>query len=147
MKNKIILILSTWLLGCAPVAAQFYQLSTNVCFTNTIAASATLTYTGTNVLDLSMYRSFALTATGSGTNLSTNTLSFTFLAGPTTTNWEAAPRYTLTGTVNGTNPFCFFTNLDAGMIGYLKPYQIVSSVTNEITNAWSYGVLKMFPRN
>jgi hypothetical protein len=59
-----------------------------------------------------------------------------------------AATFTLAGTVNGTNPFSLFTNLSAGDgIAYLKPFQIVSSVTNEITNAWTYGVTKTYPRN
>lgn len=127
--------------------AQGYALSTNLWFTNTIAASATLTYTGTNMLDLTRFRSFAITATGAGTNYSTNTLTFTFKSSPTGSNWGVAPDYTLSGTIYGTNPYVLTTNLDATGIGYLKPYQIINSATNAITNAWTYGELKTFPRN
>lgn len=143
-KNLLLLIVLT-----TPVlaSAQSYVLSTNLTLTNTVAASATLTYLGTNTLDLTRYRTFAISATGAGTNISTNTLTFTFLASPTGTNWESAPRYTLSGTIYGTNPFTLLTNLSCDGIGYVKPFQIVSSVTNEITNVWTYGGLKVYPRN
>jgi hypothetical protein len=137
------------MVGLALAASgQGYSLSTNVWFTNNIEASATLSYTGTNYLDVSRYQTFALVATGVGTNISTNSISFTFLASPTGTNWPVAPTYTLTGTANGTNPFYFYTNLTCGDgVGFVKSAQIISSVTNRITNAWVWGALKTFPRN
>ena len=141
-------LLSLLLLAALPALGQGYSLSTNIWFTNNIEASVTLTYTGTNVLDVSRFKSFAIVATGAGTNTSTNTISFTFKASSTTTNWDIGPLYTLTGTAYGTNQFMLITNLTAGDgVGYIKPYQIVSAVTNQITNAWVYGALKTFPRN
>lgn len=143
MKTIIALFLSV----CA-AAAQSYSLSTNLTFTNTIQSGVTLTYTGTNCLDVTRYSSFAIVATGYGTNTSTNTISFTFLAGPTTTNWETIPSITLSGTSYGTNGYYLATNLTAGNgIGYIKPYQIISSLTNAVTNAYTWGALKTFPRN
>ena len=127
---------------------QGFSLSTNVWFTNTIAASATLTYTGTNYLDVSRFKTFALVATGAGTNTSTNTLTFTFKASPTGTNWEVVPSYTLTGTIHGTNPFYLFTHVSCGDgVAYVTAYKIINSATNAITNAWVYGPVKTFPRN
>jgi hypothetical protein len=143
MKTIIALLLSVF-----AAAAQSYSLSTNLTFTNTIESGVTLTYTGTNCLDVTRYQSFAIVATGYGTNTSTNAISFTFLAGPTTTNWETIPSITLSGTSYGTNGFYIVTNLTAGNgIGYVKPYQIVSSLTNTVTNAYTWGALKTFPRN
>ncbi len=127
---------------------QSFATSTNLWFTNTIQSSVTLTYLGTNCLDVTRYKTFSVTATGSGTNISTNTLTFTFKSGLTTTNFETLPSYTLSGTVYGTNPFCITSNfLCPDGVGYVKAYTIVSSVTNTITNAWTYGVLKIYPRN
>ena len=143
MKKLISLIL----LAALPALGQGYALSTNVWFTNTIAASATLTYTGTNYLDVSRFRTFALVATGAGTNYSTNTLTYTFKISPTGSNWHVAPYFTLAETIYGTNPYVMFTNLNCDGIGYVKPYQVINSATNEITNAWIYGVQKTFPRN
>lgn len=143
MKKIILLLLSAITAG-----AQSYSLSTNLTFTNTIESGVTLTYTGTNCFDVTRYQSFSIVATGSGTNIATNAISFTFLAGPTTTNWETIPSITLTGTNYGTNGYYLSTNLTAGNgMGYVKPYQIINSLTNAVTNAYTYGALKTFPRN
>jgi hypothetical protein len=136
------------LLLAISAGAQSYSLSTNLFFTNTIQSGVTLTYLGTNCLDLTHYKTFAVVATGSGTNISTNTITFTFKASADNTNYDNATTFTLTGTANGTTPFYLYTNLSAGDgIGYVKPFQIVSSLTNTVTNCWTWGVVKMFPRN
>ena len=143
--NKIITL---WMLVAISATAQSYNQSTNLFFTNSIEASITLTYTGTNCLDVSRYKTFAILATGAGTNTSTNTITYTFKGGNSTTSYEVLPSFTLSGTAHGTNPFVLWSNYTVGdAIGYIKPYQIVSSVTNQITNAWTYGVLKIYPRN
>lgn len=136
------------LASLAAASAQSFTRSTNLWFTNTISGTNTQTYTGTNCLDLTRYRTFALVATGQGTNLSTNTISWTFKASVDNTNYDLSPTFTLSGTANGTNRFHFFTNLSAGDgVGYLRPFQIISSVTNDVTNAWTFGVVKTYPRN
>jgi hypothetical protein len=144
MKNIIALLL----LSISLAAGQSFSLSTNLFFTNTIQSSVTLTYTGTNCLDVSRYKSFAVVATGMGTNDSTNTIAFSFKASADNTNYDLNATYTLSGTIYGTNRYFLFTNLTVGDgVGYVKPYQIVSSVTNTITNAWTYGATKTYPRN
>jgi hypothetical protein len=144
MKNIIALLLLTACLA----SGQSFSLSTNLCFTNTIIGTNTQTYTGTNCLDVTRYKTFAIVATGRGTNTSTNTLSFSFKASPDNTNYDTSATYTLTGTVNGNTAYYFFTNVTAGDgVAYVKPFQIVSSVTNTITNAWTYGATKIYPRN
>jgi hypothetical protein len=143
MKNIIAILL----LAALNAVAQSYTLSTNLTSTNTVYSGQTLTYLGTNQFDVTRYRQLFIAATGSGTNISTNTISFLFLAGPDGTNWEAAPRYCLTLTANGTNPFTIITNLDCTGVGYLKPYQIINSTTNAVTNIWIYGGTKTYPRN
>jgi len=144
MKNIIALLL----LSISLAAGQSFSLSTNLFFTNTIQSSVTLTYTGTNCLDVSRYKSFAVVATGMGTNDSTNTIAFSFKASADNTNYDLNATYTLSGTIYGTNRYFLFTNLTVGDgVGYVKPFQIVSSVTNSITNAWTYGATKMYPRN
>lgn len=146
MKKQILSLIL--LIASLSAFGQSFTLSTNLWFTNTIVGTNTQTYVGTNYLDVTRYKTFSIVATGNGTNLSTNTLVFNFKASPTGTNWEQLPSMALSGTVNGTNPFVLYTNLTLGDgIGYLKPYQIVSSITNTITNAWIYGAFKMFPRN
>lgn len=127
---------------------QSFTLSTNLFFTNTIQSSATLTYTGTNCLDVTRYKTFAIVATGMGTNYSTNTIAFSFKASADNTNYDVNATYTLSGTIYGTNQFYLFTNLTVGDgVGYVRPFQIVSSVTNTVTNAWTYGATKIYPRN
>ena len=144
MKNIIVMLL----LSASIASGQTWTLSTNLFFTNTIQSSVTLTYTGTNCLDVTRYRTFAIVATGSGTNISTNTIAFSFKASADNTNYDVNATYTLSGTIYGTNRYYLWTNLTVGDgVGYVKPFQIVSSVTNSITNAWTYGATKMYPRN
>ena len=141
------LILTILLYATLTCPAQFYQLSTNLMATNTIAASSTNTYLGTNYLDVSRHRSIGITARFWGSNTNTNTATFTFLAGATPTNWETLPRLALTLTSYGTNYSEQTTNVDVLGIGYLKPFQILNTCTNSLTNSWQYGQLKDFPRN
>lgn len=128
--------------------AQSYTLNTNLTFTNTIYGTNTHTYAGTNCFDVTRYKTLAIVAVGSGTNNSTNTISFTFKTSADNTNYDNAPAYTLTGTANGVTRYNFWTNLTVGDgVGYVKPYQVISSVTNTVTNAWVWGAVKTFPRN
>lgn len=144
---KILLALTLLFSGWT-ASGQSFSLSTNLWFTNNVESGLTLTYAGTNCLDVTRYKTFSVVATGSGTNVSTNLVVFTFKTSATATNWEILPSYALTGTVHGVSGFSFFTNLMAGDgVGYVKPYQIISSLTNRLTNIWVFGGLKMFPRN
>lgn len=128
-------------------SAQFYQLKTNLTQTNVIAASATLTYAGTNYLDVTRWRSIGIVHGFDGSNTNTNTVTYSYRVGATSTNWETLPVLTLAVTSYGTNHSEFTTNIPVMGFGFIKPYQIVNACTNSLTNAFQWGQLKEFPRN
>lgn len=80
--------------------------------------------------------------------MSTNTITYTFKTSPDGTNYETLPSISLTGTIYGLTRYVLTTNITASDgVGYVKPYEIISSVTNTITNAVVYGAVKIYPRN
>ena len=146
MKKLITILLLTATLA-ATAFSQAFQTYTNLSLdSNTVAASST-TLWGTNYLDATRYRSLILTLSGQGSSQSTNILTLTFKAGTATNSFEQFARYALSTTVYGTNAFLVQTQLDVAGIGWLKPFQIVSAVTNTITNATLTVKAKNYPRN
>lgn len=131
---KHILILCAIL--CAPFAqAQMYGTYTNLSATNYFAASTTYEYAGTNYVDMTRNTQLALQFEGYGSAHSSNTtLTFTFKLSRDHTNWFAAP-FALTWTAIGTNLAVAGTNVDVGAFGYIRAHQIVSTVTNSVTNS------------
>lgn len=137
MNTKTLLILLT-LCICAPFAqAQMYGTYTNLSATNFFAASATYTYSGSNYLDMTRNTQLGLQFEGYGSAHSSNTtLTFTFMQSRDHTNWFLSP-YALTWTAQGTNLSVAGTNVDVGAFGYVKAYQVTSTVTNAVTNSAS----------
>jgi len=143
MKTAIAILFA----ACLSAGAQFYQLSTNLTATNAIAPSATLTYLGTNYVDVTRYKTVSIAARWSGSNTNTNTATFLFLAGATATNWETLPRFALVATSYGTNTSEAATNIAVLDVGFIKPFQIVNACTNDLTNAVQWLQTKDFTRN
>ena len=150
---KLQLIVSSLLmLVTARAGAQAYPSSTNFNFdAATIVANSTNNWTtntfGTNTLEVFRYRNVTIAAGGRGTGPSTNTGTLTFLASPDGTNWGIYPRYALTFTTAGTNAWTCATNIDVSEAGWLRPYQVLCSATDDQTNAWCRPYMKSYPRN
>lgn len=145
--KKYIAPIAALALSATGLQAQFFGLSTNLFQTNTVAASITLTSTVTNSLDVRRYSTVGIVAVWSGSNTNTNSVSWSFQSSPDGTNWETATRYTLAGTSYGTNRVTIATNVDVRDVGWLRPWQVINSCTNSLTNVVVYGLTKEFPRN
>lgn len=133
MKMKLITLFAIF---CAPFAqAQMYGTYTNLSATNFFAASATYEYSGTNYIDMSRNTQLGLQFEGYGSAMSSNTtLTFTFKLSRDHTNWFVAP-FALVWYAIGTNLAVHGTNVDVGAFGYVKAWQVTSTVTNSVTNS------------
>ncbi|NOS70041.1 MAG: hypothetical protein HOP33_08930 [Verrucomicrobia bacterium] len=134
MKKIIVLII----FACQIASADSL---TNLSITNFFAASSTLTASGiaaTNYLDTTRNTQVALQFEGYGSGGSSNTtITFTFIQSGDKTNWWTAP-FALVWVAQGTNLSVAGTNVDVGAFGYLRPYQVISTVTNSVTNSAAF---------
>ena len=142
MKKLITLIvLALPLCARAQLLGEFSTMNrTNMWITNSITASATYTYVGTNMVDVSRYQNVGWEFSFLGSADATNDITITFKRSPDGTNYETSPLYSWVISSQGTNAVLALTNFPAAPAFMWKPYQITSAATNSLTNAFLYGL-------
>lgn len=137
---KTLIILGLALAGVTNLGAQTY-IRTNMNVAATITNSSTYTYGGTNLVDATRYGEVGFVASNTGNAAATNYVTWTFQISADGTNWATAPVYTwLTG------PGVTVTNWNLGTVGYIRPYQRVSTNSEPLTNSL-FGLLKGYRRD
>lgn len=139
MKLKLILV-GLALAGVIKLSAQTY-IRTNMNVAATVTNSSTYTYAGTNLVDATRYSEAGFVASNTGNAAGTNNVVWTFQVSADGTNWATAPTFTwLTG------PGVTITNWNLGTLGFIRPYQRVSTNAEPLTNTL-FGVLKGYRRD
>lgn len=122
------------------LSAQTY-VRTNMQVAATITNGTTYTYAGTNFIDAQRYGEVVLENRTHGNAASTNNVVWTFKLSADGTNygdnavftWVARPGYD-------------YTNITLGAMGFIKPYQRISTNAENLTNTL-FGYLKGYRRD
>lgn len=147
---KLHSIALTLALLAVPASAQIpgTVTRTNMQIAPTITNGATYTYSGTNLIELTRYGEVGWEIGFQGTNsVSTSNLVQTFRFSMDGTNWLNSPIYSWTIASQGTTAVRAATNWSIGTFNYMRPYQLTSPNTNDLTNAVLYGYAKGYRRD
>jgi len=147
MKTKLTLLL---MLTAFAVNAQTTYLKYTLDVTTNFPAASGITSfgTATNVVDLTMYEKFSVTATFKGTNAgNSSAVGYYFITSPDGTNWDTSHKYYFSVTASDTATIQASTNFNVAQFSHIKPLLFTNANGNDLTNHFVWITLKGYARD